>query len=101
MIELLVKQKYSELESLTKGIRLSAQDMMQAIAAYKGKLVIPPDDSYKLMDAIGVKNAEPPKWSIVMPLWTEEEGRSDLSVELTVVKETTGFRIELDDIHVL
>ena len=36
-----------------------------------------------------------------MPLWTKEEGRSDLSIEVTVIKETSGFKIELDDIHVL
>ena len=101
MIELLVEQKYSELESLTKGIRLNAQDMMQVVTAYKRKLVMPPDDSYKLMDVVAVKNAEPPKWSIVMPLSTEEEGRSDLSIELTIIKEAAGFRIELNDMHVL
>ena len=40
VIALLVEQKYSELESLPKGIRLGADDIRQAIATYKVKLVI-------------------------------------------------------------
>jgi hypothetical protein len=36
-----------------------------------------------------------------MPLWTREEGRSDLSVEITLIAQNGDFRIELDDIHVL
>ena len=101
VIKLLVEQRYSELESLTKGIRLRAGDMMQAVQSYKRTLIMPPEDSYNLMNAVNIRSSEPPQWSIVMPLWTQEEGRSDLSIELTLIKEIQGFRIELDDIHVL
>jgi len=100
VIKLLVERRYSELELLTKGIRLGARDIAQAVADYKKTLVIPPEDSYDLMNVVSVRNSEPPKWSIIMPLWTKEEGRSDLSIELTLIKETQDFRIELDDIHV-
>jgi hypothetical protein len=101
VIDLLVGKKYSQLESITKGIRLSAQDMESAIAAHRRKLIMPPSDAYKLMNAVRVGNSEPQKWSVVMPLWTQEEGRSDLSIELTLTKINGGFAIELDDIHVL
>lgn len=100
VIELLVEQKYSELESLTKGIRLTAEDVRQAIATYDEKLVMPPDDSYRLMSVVRVRGAEPPKWSVAMPLWTENEGCSDLSIELMLIQQGDGFRIEVDDIHV-
>lgn len=100
VIELLVEQKYSELESLTKKTRLSAQDIRQAIAAYNEKLIMPPDGSYRLMSVVRVRGAEPPKWSVAMPLWTENEGRSDLSIELTIIKQEGGFLVELDDIQV-
>jgi hypothetical protein len=36
-----------------------------------------------------------------MPLWTKEEGRSDLTLELTVTMGANDTQIELDDIHVL
>jgi hypothetical protein len=101
VVELLVARKYAELESLTNGVRLSATDIAAAIAGYGRQLVSLPNDAFSLMDVVKVKGAEPPKWSIVMPLWTQEEGRSDLSIELTVIERDNRFAIELDDIHVL
>jgi hypothetical protein len=53
------------------------------------------------MNAVEVKNAQPKKWSIAMPLWTHEEGRSDLTMEMTIIEKANGFAIELDDLHVL
>ena len=36
-----------------------------------------------------------------MPLWTQEEGRSDLTVGMTIIEQQNNFVVELDDIHVL
>ena len=85
----------------SKGQRLSAQDMAQAISDYGRRLVVPPDDAFKLMDVVEVRNVKPPQWSVNMPLWTQEEGRSDLSIGVTLISYEEGFKIELDDIHVL
>ena len=46
-------------------------------------------------------NAVIPQFSVHMPLWTEEEGRSDLTLELTIKMPDKGIEVELDDIHVL
>jgi hypothetical protein len=43
----------------------------------------------------------PPTWSVRCDLWTVEEGRSDLSLELTVVAAPLGPTIEVDNLHVL
>jgi hypothetical protein len=101
VIEYLVAAKYAELQLLTNGKRLSAQEMAKAINDYGRELVLPPDDAFGLMDVVEVRNAQPRQWSITMPLWTHEEKRSDFSIEVTLIAEERGFRIELDDIHVL
>jgi hypothetical protein len=36
-----------------------------------------------------------------VPLWTAEEGRSDLSLELSAIPIDGGHRFEIDDLHVL
>jgi hypothetical protein len=64
-------------------------------------LVLPPEEGFQLMDVIEVKNAQPRRWSIAMPLWTQEEGRSDLTLEITVIEQQNDFLVELDDIHIL
>src|SRR2546430_679843 len=40
-------------------------------------------------------------WWVVVPLWTEKEGRSDLSLEATIRERSDRLSIEIDDIHVL
>jgi hypothetical protein len=101
VIALLVAGKYAELETLTQGIRLKAKEVATTVADYGRKLIPPPDDGFRLMNVVEVKNARPRQWSIAMPLWTQEEGRSDLTVELTLIERQNGFAIELDDLHVL
>ncbi len=101
VIDHLVAGKYAELETLTNADRLSAKEMAKAISDYGRELVLPPDDAFRLMDVVEVRNAQPRQWSGTMPLWTREEGRSDLSIGVTLIAKEKGFRIELDDIHVL
>ena len=101
VINLLVECKYPELEALTNGVRLKASDMDRAISEYGRKLVPPPQDAFKLMDVVEIKDAPNPRWLVAMPLWTQEEGRADLTVEITLIRCNKGFQVELDDIHVL
>lgn len=101
ILTLLAQRRYTELEALTHGIRLRAPEISQAVANYGRTIVVPPIDAFQFMDVVAVETANPPRWSITMPIWTEEEGRSDLSVELTVIEEGGALRVELDDIHVL
>jgi hypothetical protein len=101
VLELLVAGKYAEMEALTHGVRLKAGAIAQSLAEYGARLVMPPEEGFVLMDVVEVKNAEPRRWSIAMPLWTAEEGRSDLTLEMTLIKSGSGFTIQLDDLHVL
>ena len=101
VLTLLAEKRYSELERFTHGVRLKAADISNAVADYGRTIIAPPIDAFRLMDVVEVKAAVPPRWSITMPIWTKEEGRSDLSVELTVIDDHGVFRVELDDIHVL
>lgn len=100
VIELLVSRQYAKVEAITGGIRLKAPEIAGAIAEYGRKLIPVPEQGLDLMDVVRVHGALPPKWTARIPLWTEEEGRSDLSVELTLIKDGQDFKIELDDIHV-
>ncbi len=101
IVKLLVAGKYIELEALTKGVRLSAPEMAKAVGSYGRQLVVPPDNAFRFLDAVEVRNMQPSRWSVTMPLWTQEEGRSDLSLEVTLIDRKQAIEIELNDIHVL
>ena len=101
VIFLLVTGEYEELERLTVGVRLTASEISTAIRQYDRRLVHPPPSAHEALDTVLVINSTPPQWSVRMRLWTAEEGTSDLTLETTVIQTEKGYRIELDDIHVL
>lgn len=101
VMDLLIQMEYDELAELTNGVRLSSSDMRRAIGSYGQILVKPPENEYSLINIVEVNNVQLPTWAITMSVWTMEEGRSDLSLEATVIENGTEFKIELDNIHVL
>lgn len=101
IINLLALGRFQEIDSLTNGIRLPANQMAEAIAVYGRVLIEPPEEGYELMDVVEVTDVNPRRWSVTMPLWTREEGRSDLTLELTFIEDGDQLHVELDDIHVL
>lgn len=101
LIDLLVRKDYYAIARTTNGVRLTAEEIKDAIENYGRTLVAPPIDAFEYMDVIHIKDSQNTQWSVTMPLWTKEEGRSDLSIEITVIKKLNIFTYEFDDIHVL
>jgi hypothetical protein len=93
---------YADLERRTGGDRLRAGEIAPAVAAYGRRLVpFPIADSLEL-DVVRIPGAEPKAWSVDVPLRTKEEGRSDLTLQLTVREGRSGtFVVEIEDLHVL
>lgn len=80
--------------------RLSADDLRNVIRTYGCKLIDLPDQAYDRLDMIEIKDSNPPACSVHVPLWTEEEGLSDLTLHLTIEKDRNHWNIELDDLLV-
>jgi hypothetical protein len=96
ILQLLVNCDYDAIEKVSNGVRLSATEIKQAVDQYGRSLEMPPEDSE--LDIVEIEGGK--GWSVRCDLWTKEEGRSDLTLELTIVNEN-NFRVEVDDIHVL
>lgn len=81
--------------------RVNAEQIRNAVQQYGRTLVPLPAESYELIDHVVVLGSSPLAWSVVVPLYTKEEGRSDLSLELSLVEQAAGgHHIEIDDIRV-
>jgi hypothetical protein len=99
VVALLVGCKYDVLEALTRGSRLSADELRLAVDAYGRTLVDVPDGQWR-QDVAPMD--EPDSFHVIVDLWTAEEGRSDLSLELRVHDRYQGaFEVEVLDLHVL
>lgn len=102
IVSSLVTNDYLAVQHRSNGIRLTADQLDQAISGYGRTLVMPPDTSFRELDAIQVSSASKPTWSINFSLWTQEEGRSDLTLECTVIdRNNQELTIEIDNLHVL
>lgn len=97
----LVDGDYAEIENYTNGIRLSAALLEKAISEYGRTLIMPPDSALDHLDIVEVDASCPKKWSVRVDLWTAEEGRSDLSLECTMIDQPGDFLcVEVDNLHV-
>jgi hypothetical protein len=102
LIDLLAKGDYVALLRRAPHSRLNAEQLAAAVEAYGGQIVPLPPSGYRLINSLPVSGSIPPAWSIVVPLFTKEEGRSDLSMELTVAQAQDGGCVaQIDDVHVL
>ncbi len=99
----LVNQKYQEIEKKSSGVRLTADEISRGISDYNSELIMPPEADFEdSMDVIEIMNSNPRAWSVRYNLWTKEEGRSDLTIELTLIdNEGNNWIVEVDNIHVL
>lgn len=102
LLHWLVAGDYVAIERATRGIRLSAALLQQAVVDYGRTLIMPPASALNVLDVIEVDASSPRAWSVRVDLWTAEEGRSDLSLECTLVDCPGDFLgVEVDNLHVL
>lgn len=84
VMELLVAGKYEEIERLTKGIRLSQNELRQSIEKLGLSLVTPPPSVFAALEVIEVDDTPPQKWCTGIDLYTPDGIPSDLTLELTL-----------------
>jgi hypothetical protein len=82
IVDLLVRGEYERAERVTRGRRLSATDLSDAVAEY-GRTLIPPQEGWwEEVTVTPMEIGEAAAFHVAAPLWTREEGRSDLSLEM-------------------
>lgn len=101
-VDLLVRGQYVALEAMTRGRRLAADDLERAVREYGRTLVPLPEKGWREVDVIPVQNSDPPEFHVEAPLWTAEEGLSDLVLELTMTALPQAvYDIQVADLHVM
>jgi uncharacterized radical SAM superfamily Fe-S cluster-containing enzyme len=99
IVQMLVACNYDAIVQHTNGIRLQKDEIVYAVDDYGCTIIMPPESVLDDLDIVEVKNVSPREWSVRCPLWTKEEGRSDLSIEMSMIEENADkLRVELDNI---
>ena len=71
---------------------MKADEWRARIAEYGRTLRKPPQGDFETADVIPLQGQEGSAWSVWYRLWTVEEGKSDLAVELTVYVQSLHER---------
>ncbi len=102
VVGLLVRESYDVIEAMTRGRRLSADDLRGAVETYGRTLAPIPADALEPLDVVRIEGTDPAAFHVCVDLWTEEEGLSDLSLELRLTDLYGGaYDIEVLGLHVL
>lgn len=102
ILNLLAESKYSELSELCIGNDIQAEDIERAVSDYPYKPIYPKSEINDLLNIIEVEDSNPREWSVYCDLWTEEEGRSDLNLQISLIESPGEFyQFQIDGIHVL
>jgi hypothetical protein len=95
----LVAGRFREIEVSGRSGRLTADGISREIASYGRTLVRLPDDWQGFASTYGPAPGD--IRSMDVALWTVEEGRSDLTLQLDVRRGQGGWSLEITDLHVL
>ncbi|MDZ7813652.1 MAG: hypothetical protein U5L74_11245 [Ideonella sp.] len=98
----LARGEYDALARKTGGVRLGAAEIERAVRDYRFTIAAWPHAGDLPIDVVEVNDASPRAWSVQATAYTLEEGRSDLTLEMTLVEIEAGqVSVELDNLHVL
>jgi hypothetical protein len=100
LVEALVEGHFDQLEWDGRSGRLSSQELKKALKAYGRTVITLSDEAFDFVDLYPIKGQKS-IWAVDVPLWTAEEGRSGLTLSLTVSESQDGVRWEIDDLYVL
>jgi len=102
VIQLMAKSQWDSMKKFICKNGPTCDELQAVIQNYGCTLIAVPDTESAAISIIEIKDSSPRSWSVVAPLWTVEENRSDLSLEATVVmRQDNSFSVCIDNIHVL
>ena len=100
LVKDLVNGHYTEIEADGRIGRLTKDELRRAVAEYGRRLTQLPEGAIEAVDVYptdGVLNQA----SVDVPLWTEEEGQSDLTLSVIIREEMDRVTVTISDLHVL
>ncbi|WP_156026080.1 DUF7668 domain-containing protein [Sphingomonas phyllosphaerae] len=101
LLEALADGEYATAIRKCSNSRLTADDLDRTISIYGRTIIKPPLHLFEHLDCVAIQGRADPAWSVRAPLWTLEEGRSDLTLELTVTEVNRSLFTEIDDLKVM
>ena len=95
----LAAHNYASLEMDGRSGRVTAQELARVIRDYGRTIAELPEEVWPLIDVYPV-GGRPGTCMIDIPIWTHEEGRSDLMLSLVLRETADGIELAITDLRV-
>ena len=92
-------KEYDLIKTNGQNGRVNIEDLKRVIDDYGCTIVSLPDKAFSIVEAYNITSEN--RIDIYLPLWTKEEGRSDLTLSLSCYNDNGVPKIEINDIRVL
>lgn len=89
------------MEADGRASRLSAKDLNEIFTDYNRTFITVPDSEFETMEVFPQVNSGGRSWGVDLDLFTVEEGRSDLTLQLRVHDTDNGIVVQIDNLHTL
>jgi hypothetical protein len=100
LVEDLVAGRYADIVADGRVGRFSEDELRSAVEEYGRTLVPLPEEGWAQVDTYA-QHANANVFALDVPMWTAEEGRSDLTLSLTATQHSETYAVEVDDLRVL
>ncbi|GIJ49600.1 hypothetical protein Val02_64860 [Virgisporangium aliadipatigenens] len=102
LVGLIVRGEYDTAAAVTRGRRLTAEEIRQAVTEHPGTLVNPPEHVFDEIEFDTVTGSEPLTYFAVCPLWDADGEESDLSLEVELEEIGPGLYVPIiANLHVM
>ncbi|MFD2909218.1 hypothetical protein ACFSX9_10820 [Flavobacterium ardleyense] len=95
----IANNKYNIIKEKGQNGRVNIDDLIDVIQQYDCTIVPLPEEAFSLAEVFQVKDED--ILDVYLPLWTKEEGRSDLTISLSCLTKNGEKTIIIEDLGVL
>ena len=98
LVGLISQGDYEAIAANGQAGRVGAEGIKRAVETYPYTVIPLPSEAFELAEVYRIDET---RLDIYLPLWTHEEGRSDLTLCLSYNTTSTDMRVEVNDLRVL
>jgi hypothetical protein len=89
---------YDTIETNGQNGRVETNDLKRVIAEYGCTIIPLPDEAFSKAEVYNIRDKN--RLDVYIPLWTKEEGRSDLTLFLSCYTINEIPKVEINDLRV-
>ena len=90
---------YDAIDAKKQNGRVDINDLKRVIIEYDCTVISLPDEAFSKAEVYYIKDDK--RLDVYIPLWTKEEGRSDLTLSLSCYDINRIPKVEINDLRVL